>query len=164
MGNGKKPFQFGPRTPEQKQRHHLNGQANQTQEPPMSPEQQLRMRALMRMDILPPYQAMTPHEMVFVENGKETVKSFKGLTKREYFVGKFAAACVEKDGLPLRDEEMASIVRRSVNMSEIMLQTLSALRGKDIEEIMKQIQMEDAMAVSMDAAAERQDAETPSEN
>lgn len=148
MANGKKPFQFGPRTPEQMQRH--NGQANQSEpaQPQPTPEQMLRMRAMARLEILPPYQSTTPHEMLFVENGQETVKTFKGMTKREHLVSMYAAAAIEKDGLPLRDEEMASIVRRAIIMSEITLQTISSQRGKDMQEVIEQLKLEDAQAAA----------------
>jgi len=144
MSNGKNPFQFGPRTAEQKSR---NGPARVTSQgpaqPKLTPEQELRRRAVFRLDILPPYQGIMPQEMILqTEDGREVARTLKGLTKREYLVAKFVAAAIGKDGMPLQDAQCLHIARLAVMMSEAVLQTLSKRRGQDTEAVIKDLAAE----------------------
>ncbi len=153
MAHGKRPFQMGPRTPEQKQRMNGIRFPQQDNQPDLPPEIVMRRRALSRLEVLPPYQSVMPYEMTFqTVTGETETRQFKGLTKREHIVTAIAAAAVAKDGLPLLDAECESIARRALIMSEHILQTLSKARGTDMEGQTAQIIKEDEAAAAESAA------------
>jgi len=120
-----------------------NRHAQVTPAIPLSPEMELRRRAVMRLDILPPYQSVMPQEMVVTtEDGREHIKVFRGLTKREHMAALFVAAAIQRDGLALQDVQMAHYARLALMQSEAVLQTISGQRGKDVEEVMGQLTRE----------------------
>ena len=122
--------------------------------PPLSPQMELRRRAVMRLDILPPYQSVMPQEMVLTtEEGQEIVKVFRGLTKREHMAAMFVAAAIQHDGMPLQDSVMASYARMALAQSEAVLQTISKQRGDDVKEVMAKLAEEDVKAAAMETAA-----------
>lgn len=122
-------------------------------QPPLSPQMELRRRAVMRLDILPPYQSIMPQEMVMTtEDGQEIVKVFRGLTKREHLCGMFIAAVWQQNGVP-NEAVMLHYARMALAQSEALLQTLSKQRGEDVEEVMTNIAEEDVKTAAEAAAA-----------
>lgn len=142
MAQGKKPHQLNPRNNHQQQ-------PPQPLQPELTPEQELRRRAMYRLDILPPYQGVHPQELVLqTEGGQEMVKVFKGLTKREHLMAMFVAAQIQKEGLPLQDAQCLHYARLALLMSEAVLQTVSKQRGDDINEVIRDMAQEAAAAAA----------------
>jgi|SRR5688572_5836120 len=119
------------------------------QQPKMEipPEQALHIRALTRLEMTPPYQSVMPYEMVLQNaDGQAQTRQFKGLTKREHICTALLAGQVEKNGLPVDDVTCLHYARLAVMLSEHLLQTLSKVRGTDMDDMKKQMADEDADA------------------